>query len=225
MQRSSPSRTLWNRLHQQFWGNRFRGSERHTRFAYETARRLKAPSTVLEVGFGGGSDALFFAKSGHQVVATDISDYAAEHCHRSYGSKGIEFIQHDTLAPFPCQDKQFDAVYARLSLHYFRSAETAAVIRELARVLRPGGLLSFMVKSVKDPMYGVGDLIEDDTYLASGEQRHFFSSEYTFDLLTREGLFDIEYIRYRSIRVYGKRSGVLVVNARRSGKGSQLLLF
>src|SRR2546422_160092 len=87
--------------------------------------------------------------------------------------------------PFPFHANTFDVVYARLSLHYFTGAQTQQIFREIHRILKPGGLLCFICKSTKDPLYGQGKKIEEDMFELKGHVRHFFSEAYARKCLER----------------------------------------
>ena len=93
---------------------------------------------VLEIGGGMGTDLAQFAL--HGAAVTDI-DLAAGHLRlaednfRLRGLRG-RFIHHDAEA-LPFDDESFDLVYSNGVLHH--TPNTAAVVREIHRVLRPGG--------------------------------------------------------------------------------------
>ena len=48
-------------------------------FASDLVRSLSAPALVIDMGCGNGRDSLFFAESGHRVIAVDGSAEAIEH--------------------------------------------------------------------------------------------------------------------------------------------------
>jgi SAM-dependent methyltransferase len=147
--------------------------------AVECGRLLVPGSLVLELGCGAGQDAACFARAGHTVCATDFSTVAlAANRRRQAVPPNPHWVVLNTGKPLPFADATFDAVYARLSLHYFADAVTRRVFREIRRVLRPGGLLCFLCKSPDDPLYGRGRQLEPDMFELAGHVRHFFSAEY-----------------------------------------------
>ena len=93
---------------------------------------------MLEIGGGIGTDLAQFALNG--AVVTDVN-LAAGHlrlAEENFHLRGLSgrFIHHDAEA-LPFDDDSFDVVYSNGVLHH--TPNTAAVIREMHRVLRPGG--------------------------------------------------------------------------------------
>ena len=106
--------------------------------AWGTARR---PDRVLDVATGGGHTALAFASIVRRVVACDLTEpmLAAARAHvRSRGGSSIEFVAGDA-GVLPFRDESFDVVTCRTAAHHF--ADVAAAVRQIHRVLRPGGSL------------------------------------------------------------------------------------
>lgn len=145
-----------------------------------------AGSAVLELGCGQGQDAIAFGAAGHRVDATDFAANAMSAARKALPAAlagRVSLHQVDTTNPLPFADGRYSAVYAYLSLHYFDDATTRSVFAEVCRVLRPGGLFAFTVKSVNDRLYGTGDRLGPDMYCLDGHVRHFFSPQYAHELL------------------------------------------
>jgi len=101
--------------------------------------RAVAPARVLDVATGGGHAALAFAGLGARVVAFDVTEpmlLAARGFLAGRGTAGAGFVAGDATA-LPFADDAFPAVTCRIALHHFPNP--AAAIREIARVLAPGG--------------------------------------------------------------------------------------
>lgn len=154
---------------------------------------------------------------GHTVLATDFAEPAiAENLKAYAGIPNLEFRTLAIAAPLPFEDASFDVVYAHLSLHYFPDRETRDVLRDLSRILVPGGVLAFLCKSTDDPLYGKGDLIEPDMFDYAGHVRHFFSEGYARSCLS--GLFSIEEISTGEDVFYRRDSAYIRIIARNSGE-------
>ncbi|MFC9439643.1 class I SAM-dependent methyltransferase [Nocardia sp. NPDC057030] len=142
---------------------------------------------ILELGCGQGRDAIKFAENGAEVCASDLSEIAIEKAQKNAASAGVNilFDRHDMssgqLPQFGID--QFDGIFCHLSLHYFTNTVTAQLFKQIADSTRRGGFLAFMVKSTKDPYFRLGDKLEDNMFRRKGHVRHFFSRDYTLNLL------------------------------------------
>jgi len=90
---------------------------------------------LLEIGAGTGQDSAFFAQHGLAVVATDLSAEMVGRCRQ----KGLDARLMD-FGRLDFADASFDAVHAMNCLLHVPNADLPAVLAEIARVLRPGGL-------------------------------------------------------------------------------------
>jgi ubiquinone/menaquinone biosynthesis C-methylase UbiE len=199
----------WNELHKQ--GNIDHYSNRPTKFAEEVLRIAKPFSKFLELGCGTGNDAVAFARVGHTVLAIDFSEVAiTKNIERFKDVSNLAFEVLDISQSLKLEDNQFDVVYARLSLHYFSDEITKKAFQEIHRILKPNGLLCFICKSVKDPLYGKGEEIERDMFEYKGHMRHFFSEEYAKECLDN---FRIEKIESGAELFYGNESAFVKVIA------------
>lgn len=153
---------------------------RESKFAKECIKYFPKNFKILELGCGLGKDAIFFAKRGHFVVALDFSKEAirrAKENAKKQKIKNIVFINRDISKKFNFRDFSFDVVYANLSLHYFTEKVTKKIFGEIARVLKKKGLFCAQCRSIKDPLYGKGELVERNIYILNGHLRHFFSEK------------------------------------------------
>jgi len=99
---------------------------------------------VLDIGTGAGHTALALAPKVAHVVLTDPVDAmlaAARGVFENAGVRNAEFVTAVAeRLPFP--DADFDIVTTRLAAHHFD--DVALAMREVARVLRPGGRFIFI---------------------------------------------------------------------------------
>jgi ubiquinone/menaquinone biosynthesis C-methylase UbiE len=95
---------------------------------------------ALDIATGGGHTALAVAPHVREVVATDLTPEmlaAAERFILGKGAANVSFRLADAMA-LPFADGEFDLVTCRIAPHHF--PDCAQFVREMARVLRPGGL-------------------------------------------------------------------------------------
>jgi ubiquinone/menaquinone biosynthesis C-methylase UbiE len=128
------------------------------RLAYLSAAvscHARAGDRVLDLGCGTGELARTLAAAGLQVAGCDISRHMLVRAARTGGachSNGC--ARWVRLAPgwqrLPFESAVFDLVVAASVLEYV--AEPAAVLRECARVLRPGGVVLYTVPDLRHPV-------------------------------------------------------------------------
>ena len=93
---------------------------------------------VLEIGCGLGTDGAQFAQAGADYTGIDLTDAAVDLARRRFelfNLRGNFRVADAEQLDFP--DNSFDLVYSHGVLHH--TPDTAAAVREIHRVLRPGG--------------------------------------------------------------------------------------
>jgi len=128
-----------------------------------------AVKRLLEVGCGMGTDLLQFARGGAKVTGVDLTPRSIEisrHHLLLYDQSGDFALTDAERLPFA--DESFDVVYSNGVLHH--TPDTAGAVREVHRVLKPGGLARVMLY-------------------------HRNSWNYWFDIIARHGLLRGELLR------------------------------
>jgi len=93
---------------------------------------------ALEIGVGLGSDHLSLAEAGAHMHALDLSAEHLRHTQRHLGYHGLRTeAQLGDAERNPWPDNSFDLVYSFGVLHHTPGTDVA--MREVLRVLRPGG--------------------------------------------------------------------------------------
>ena len=99
---------------------------------------------LLEVGCGMGTDLLQFARGGAKVTGVDLTPRSIETSRRHlelYGQTGEFAIADCERLPFA--DESFDVAYSNGVLHH--TPDTVGAVREIHRVLKPGGQARVML--------------------------------------------------------------------------------
>ncbi|CAM03982.1 methyltransferase family protein [Saccharopolyspora erythraea NRRL 2338] len=141
--------------------------------------RAAGARDVLELGAGHGRDALHFAREGFTVQALDFSSSGLQQLRDAARAQQVEqrvtTAVHDVRHPLPSADASVDAVFAHMLLCMALSTEEIhALVGEIHRVLRPGGVLVYTVRHTGDAHHGTGVAHGDDIFEHDGFAVHFF---------------------------------------------------
>lgn len=94
---------------------------------------------LLEIGCGLGYDSFEFLKRGVRVTSTDLTPEAIELTRRHFDLEGVhaDSVHVENVLDLTFEDNAFDGVWANGVLHH--TGDTQQAIREIRRVLKPGG--------------------------------------------------------------------------------------
>ena len=109
---------------------------------------------LLDLGCGAGENSVYFANKGARCVATDYSPGMVEVAVKLAEANGVKIegkVMDAMALEFP--DNTFDVVYASNLLHHLPNPKLA--IREMHRVLKPGGKACFWEPLKHNPVINV----------------------------------------------------------------------
>jgi ubiquinone/menaquinone biosynthesis C-methylase UbiE/glutathione S-transferase len=111
--------------------------------------KLRANTDALDVATGNGHTAIYLAKQGFRVMASDVSTGMLNQAMKLAADQGvnIDFREHPAeKLPYP--DNSFGLVTCRVAAHHF--SDPQAFVRETSRVLRTYGYLAIIDTTVPD---------------------------------------------------------------------------
>jgi predicted TPR repeat methyltransferase len=119
---------------------------------------VQPEQSILDIGIGTGLGSVLFRKAGLKVHGMDISPEMLDACR----SKGFTALQlHDLCEPpYPYDSESMDHAICAGVLNFF--SDLSPVFIETARILRKGGLFSFIV----------GDRVEGEAHEVMVEPKH-----------------------------------------------------
>jgi ubiquinone/menaquinone biosynthesis C-methylase UbiE len=109
---------------------------------------IEPHSKVLDLGCGTGKTTAALLKMEMDVTGLDFSPSAISHCISVFGDKAKFTIAECDRMPFP--DNYFDAVVAVHILEHLDDSQLRATVKEVSRVLAPGGLVYVRAFAVGD---------------------------------------------------------------------------
>ncbi len=109
---------------------------------------FRTDTVVLDAGCGNGRNLLWFnemfrvAGYGYDISDTAIAQANAQAAQQQWGSK-LTFKVRSLDELIPLEDESVDLVIDAMSSHFLKNVERARFISEVARVLKPQGVLFF----------------------------------------------------------------------------------
>lgn len=105
---------------------------------------LRRGMRVLDVGCGPGSITRGLAErvAPGEVVGVDLSKETLESARRDAAARGLDNLRYEegSVYALPFAEASFDVAYAHQVIQHLREREAA--LREMLRVVRPGGMLA-----------------------------------------------------------------------------------
>ena len=133
---------------------------------------------ILDIGCGYGHNCLHFAENrAVHVTGIDISEKMLEEARKNYAHPVITYMRMD-MAELGSLNSTYDLVYSSLAFHY--AEDFPALVHDIYKLLRPGGILLF---SQEHPIITA-------TYDGKGHYNHDEHGDcisYTFSDYGREG--------------------------------------
>ncbi|WP_082132441.1 methyltransferase domain-containing protein [Luteimonas sp. FCS-9] len=170
---------------------------------YRLALALVAGREVLDIACGEGYGAHLLSERAASVVGVDVSPQAVEHARLAYCRENLRFEVGDCAA-IPLPDASVDVVVSFETIEHHDQHD--AMIEEVSRVLRPGGLLV-----ISSP----------DRYEYS--ERPGYRNPFHVKELDRNELIELLHSKFAKVELYGQRTvmGSLVGPAARNLTGQE----
>lgn len=102
-------------------------------------KRLKEKTSgkILDIGCGTGNVLVQLANGKRELYGIDLSEKMAETATKRLGEKAVVTVADAQFIPYP--ERTFDILICNASFHHY--PHPGEVLREMHRVLKPGGML------------------------------------------------------------------------------------
>lgn len=102
---------------------------------------IVSSGTVLDVGAGQGRNALFLAKRGFNVTASDISEIGLEQLKEQAQEEGVEIATKlASIDDIDQELEQYDVILINFTLHHLKESHARKIIDMYKEETKPGAL-------------------------------------------------------------------------------------
>ena len=178
-------------------------------FLSKWVAQLRQAERIVDLGCGNGVNTLYLQERGIYTIACDFSEPALNLL--------IEKVPHANVLLFdmknglPFLSDNIDVIIADLSLHYFSTVDTKAILSEIRRSLRSNGLFLCRVNAIDTGMtFTEYKEIEKDYYSIDGCNKRFFTVESLAEMMDD---FYIKRIYEQETRKYRNGKKTIVCEA------------
>jgi len=142
---------------------------------------------ILEIGCGQGRDATYFAQSGYDVEAFDISENAIKFVNQTKQALNLTNLNafvHDAEKPTQYPSEHFDFVYSNLALQFFDLRSLDKIFLNTVELMKKNSKFLFSTKKKGDKYYQFGNKVSDDAFEHKGIVRYFFDADALKEILS-----------------------------------------
>jgi SAM-dependent methyltransferase len=158
---------------------------------------------ILDMGCGTGTMLMYLSRYGH-AQGIDVDEGAVQFCHE----RGVEDVQQVTDMPLPFEGGTFDLVTAFDVLEHIE--DDRGTLRELHRVMRPGGMLMISVPAYRF-LWGAQDEI-------SHHKRRYIAPEIRERM--REAGFKVGRLSYFNTILFPAIAGIRLLRPYKPGSAN-----
>ncbi|MBU1197741.1 class I SAM-dependent methyltransferase [Candidatus Micrarchaeota archaeon] len=114
--------------------------------------KWKGNEVVLDAGCGNGRNLIPIIKKCRRAYGVDSSRNMLAHAKNNLKKAGVRAIlKHADIRKLPFVDERFDVIFCMAVLHHMPPKQMRKALKEMHRVLRPGGRLYASVWSFRHP--------------------------------------------------------------------------
>ncbi len=168
---------------------------------------------IVELGSGNGRDAIFFACNGHNVVAIDQStkviDIQKQNLDNKFAmnlhSKARDFVKEDYS-----RFKKIEVFYSRFTIHSISKSDELVLLPKIYHNLDRKGLFCVEVRTINDPLYGIGEFCGENTFMTDNHKRRFIDTTVFRKQVLDLGFRELYFIEENNLSIYKNDNPVLM---------------
>tara|TARA_B100000989_G_C19532146_1_gene470685 strand:- start:6030 stop:6674 length:645 start_codon:yes stop_codon:yes gene_type:complete len=168
---------------------------------------------IVELGSGNGRDAIFFAYNGHNVIAIDQSKKVINIQKQNLENK-LAMNLHSKAQDFVKEDyskyEKIDAFYSRFTIHSISKSDELELLPKIYDNLEKEGLFCIEVRTINDPLYGIGDFCSENTFVTDNHKRRFIDTKVFRKQVLDLGFKELYFIEENNLSIYKNDNPVLM---------------
>ena len=168
---------------------------------------------IVELGSGNGRDAIFFAYNGHNVIAIDQSTKVIEIQKQNLENKFATNLQskaQDFVKEDYSRYEKIDAFYSRFTIHSISKSDELELLPKIYDNLEREGLFCIEVRTINDPLYGIGDFCGENTFVTDNHKRRFIDTKVFRKQVLDLGFKELYFIEENNLSIYKNDNPVLM---------------
>lgn len=162
-------------------------------FARYVVQQMEPGRKLIELGCGNGRDAVYFSQKGMKVTAIDLSAQAITTL-LEQEIENVCFVLGSFVENEVHKTNSYDYAYSRFTLHAIDEEQENLLLDNVYKGLQPGGKFFIEVRSIHDPIYGLGEPAGLSAWIYNDHYRRFAVLERLTEKLTVHG-FRVEYAK------------------------------
>jgi SAM-dependent methyltransferase len=183
-----------------------------------------AGKRLLEIGCGVGQNIAYAQWTmGFDIYGIDYSAQAIELARSSLAGRGINAdLRVGDVTQLPYADEFFDVCIERAVIQQNRHTAGLQIVKELFRVLRPGGYLCCSIIAEGHQLFGNGEDLGNGDFFDPGHDglRHFYSRRDIMNLLLDFDLLRLSMHTRQNVMTGQTNEQYWVVEARKPNRAS-----
>ena len=184
--------------------------DKPSRFAEEVFTHMKKGKHVVDLGCGNGRDSLYFASQGLLVTAIDMSETAISSLQKQDFTGKIKAHHGDFTDTGLMKEASCDYLYSRFTIHAITARQEDSLLQNAYRALVSQGLFFIEVRSVKDDIFGKGDMVERNAFIFNDHFRRFIVREELEQSLLVIGFKILSSLESRGLAVHKTEDPVII---------------